>query len=346
MVKRLACIGVCAIGLVAAAAALATAPGENGPITFRRWTNADQDRSALFTMNADGSGVKQIRAPLPGGHDDQADWSPDGKRLVFSRFPDRGPASVFVMAADGSGARQLSPRCTRPPAPHRVPRGCEDAANASFTPDGEHVLYTRATGRVRDFPKLETDQIEHSAIAIIKTDGTNEHELLRLRPFRGDTEFPQMSPDGRLILFERGNGPLTRPRFGRAVFVMRADGSHVRRVTPWRLHAGDNPDWAPDSSRIVFRSNDGVFNDERSQLFTVRPDGTGLTQVTHFPVGHRRLFSASFSPDGQQIVFARAPSAKPRGDIWAMNADGSNQHPLFTGPTADSAPDWGVAATP
>ncbi|MCW3015521.1 MAG: hypothetical protein JWO02_2613, partial [Solirubrobacterales bacterium] len=153
----------------------------------------------------------------------------------------------------------------------------------------------------------------------------------------------QVSPDGRLIMFEQANSPLGRPRLGRALFVMNADGSGVHRVTPWKLSAGDNADWAPDSSRILFHSNEGG-DVERAQFYTVRPDGTGLTQLTHFPFEHRRSFSASFSPDGRQIVFARAADRTGTGDVWIMNADGSGQRPLLQAPQWDSAPDWGTRA--
>ena len=149
-----------------------------------------------------------------------------------------------------------------------------------------------------------------------------------------------MSPDGRFIAFERLTSALAKPRLGRAVFVMNADGSNVHRVTPWRLHAGDGPDWAPDSSRILFRSKVEV-NDERSQFFTVRPDGTQLTRITRFPSTGRRLFSASFSPDGAQIAFGRA-DARGRGDIWLMNADGGDPRPVLRARRWDSAADWGA----
>jgi len=127
---------------------------------------------------------------------------------------------------------------------------------------------------------------------------------------------------------------------GQAIFVMNADGTNVHRVTPWKLRGGDNPDWAPDSSRILFRSLEEA-DAERAQFYTVRPDGTGLTRLTNFPKGHRRVFSASFSPDGTQIVYARANDRREHGDIWLMNADGTNQRPLYAVPAADSAPDWG-----
>ncbi len=57
------------------------------------------------------------------------------------------------------------------------------------------------------------------------------------------------------------------------------------------------------------------------------------------------MFSAAFSPDGTQILYARANDNRERGDLWLMNADGSNQHQLYAVPAADSAPDWGGTAS-
>jgi Tol biopolymer transport system component len=331
-------LGALAASATATAAALATSPGPNGQIAFRRWLNDQHTRSAIYVINPDGTNVRRIVAPFRGGFDDQPDWSPDGSRLAFTRCPGDTPCRLMIVNADGSGLRAVSPRCRRRATGPRLP--CADEANVSFTPDGRHLLYTRATGRVRQFPRFDTDQIEHSAVTMVGADGRGRRVLLRLPPYKGDANFPQMSPDGRLIMFERANGPLGRPRFGQAIFVMNADGTRVHRVTPWKLRGGDNPDWAPDSSRILFHSEEDA-DVERAQFYTVRPDGTGLTKLTDFPFEHRRVFSATFSPDGTQILYARAPDQRERGDLWLMNADGTDQRPLYTVPAADSAPDWG-----
>jgi Tol biopolymer transport system component len=338
---RIAIVGAVAVLVSVPAVAAATTPGTNGQITFRRYFNQDQTKSAVFTMAADGTNVRQITHPPKGTNDDQADWAPDGRSLVFTRNPADGPLWLEVVGADGTATRRVTPVCAKKPAPHRVPAGCEDASEPSFAPDGEHVTYARATGRIRTFKKFEWDQIEHAAVAVIGVDGTGEREILRLPRYSGDVHYPQLSPDGCLIVFERVNSPLRKPKLGHALFVMRADGTGLHRITPWSLSAGDNPDWAPDGSRILFRSKVEV-DDERSQYFTVRPDGTGLTQVTHFPFTKRRLFSASFSPDGEQIVFGKADS-KGRGDVWAMNSDGSDPHPVLTARPWDSGADWGSA---
>ena len=71
----------------------------NGQIVFRRYFNADQTKGALFTMNPDGSHIRQITHPrknLP--QDDYAEWSPDGKRITFQREPiDFSTSQVMVV---------------------------------------------------------------------------------------------------------------------------------------------------------------------------------------------------------------------------------------------------------
>jgi TolB protein len=120
--------------------------------------------------------------------------------------------------------------------------------------------------------------------------------------------------------------------------VANADGSKVHRVTPWRLNAGDNSDWVPNGSRILVRSH--VDDGEQSQYYTVRPDGSDIRQLTHFPTG-TPVLSGSYSPDGRQIAFARG-DAQGRADIWLMNADGTQAKPVLQQPPWDSAPDWGT----
>jgi Tol biopolymer transport system component len=65
---------------------------------------------------------------------------------------------------------------------------------------------------------------------------------------------PQRSPDGRRIVFVRMNGT-ARPRHGQAIFVVNADGSGLRRVAPWTLRAGDEPDWSRDGKEILVRAS-------------------------------------------------------------------------------------------
>src|SRR5213592_3064252 len=82
----------------------------------------------------------------------------------------------------------------------------------------------------------------------------------------------------------------------------------------------------PDG-RIAFashRSGPGTQN-----LYSIRPDGTGLTQLTFLTADQGGASEPSWSPDGKSIVFTVGSADFSTWRIWIMNADGSNPHPLF-----------------
>ena len=110
---------------------------------------------------------------------------------------------------------------------------------------------------------------------------------------------PQWSPDGRRIVFVRDN-LAAKPANGKAIFIVSADGSRLRRLTPWKLRAGDGPNWSPDGKRILFRSNESEYF--TTPTFHGRRRRNRLEQVTHVEPT-TRLYSSGFSPDGRSITF-------------------------------------------
>jgi Tol biopolymer transport system component len=64
---------------------------------------------------------------------------------------------------------------------------------------------------------------------------------------------------------------------------------------------------------------------EKEQLFTVRPDGTGRRQLTHGPT---HSLNAAWSADGKTIVFEHIAADDSRAAVATMNADGSNLRDL------------------
>ena len=85
--------------------------------------------------------------------------------------------------------------------------------------------------------------------------------------------------------------------------------------------------------RIVFSSDRGGDLD----LYAVNPDGSALQQLTTAKGADR---FASFSPDGDRIVFAseRGDSPDRSSDIWVMNLDGSGQTKLTSAAADESHP--------
>jgi TolB protein len=185
--------------------------------------------------------------------------------------------------------------------------------------------------------------IENYGIYLMNADGSHVRQLTqRKRPSGAEDTDPQWSPDGRKIVFQRWNVRDTVPIDGIAIWTIDLATKHERRLTPWELRAGDTPDWSPDGRRILFHSNVAGPPDVSGNLYTVRPDGTGLRQLTFAAGGTVQYLGASFSPDGRMIAVGRRPeTGGTNADVMIMRADGTRIRHLTRTVLYDSYPDWG-----
>lgn len=282
-----------------AAPALAAHPGGNGRISF---SSNQTGSSQIYTMNADGSDVRQLTAST--GNSVISDWSPDGERIAFDS--DRtGSVEVFTMRADGSEVQQIT---------HLG----GFSGDPSWSPNGSQLVFEHAS-----FGCFCTN------IWRINADGGGLHELTAFSMGTFAAE-PEYSPDGRWIAFQQF---LIGARLS-AIFVMRADGTDMRQLTPISMDAA-HPEWSPDGSRIIFNND---FTQNVGDIFTIRPDGTGVEQLTHVtPLGEAD-FRPDYSPNGKKIVFDQFIPGQPL-QVLVMNANGSRAHVINN--SNAFAPDWG-----
>jgi Tol biopolymer transport system component len=95
---------------------------------------------------------------------------------------------------------------------------------------------------------------------------------------------------------------------------------------------------------IVFESyTDGAPQGVSTNVFTVHPDGTGLTQVSHFAGGALNATNPAWSPDGTRIVFVEVPGSGHFGfaDVFTMRSDGTDLRQVTNSVFWDFRPDWG-----
>ena len=93
----------------------------------------DTGRVALFTVRVDGGGLKQL-TPWGNGAGD-ADWSPNGTKIVFEAYPDLGSrGEVFMIDADGQQLTNLTDN-------YRSGGGSSDPV---WSPDATKILFMSA----------------------------------------------------------------------------------------------------------------------------------------------------------------------------------------------------------
>jgi Tol biopolymer transport system component len=313
-----------AVATASAAAQRAGIPA--GRIAFRRYLDEAQTQSALFTIGTDGSHEQQLTHPPAGTTDDQPDWSPDGKLIAFEGCSDAAGCQAYTVAAAGGPLHRVHVRCWAGDA-------CDVSAPA-WTSDGRLVVVL-AQGRERT--NGGERQIQQSSLELLDLARGTQRTILQRTHWAGDFVAPAISADGRTVLYTHLNSWLTNPADAASLYTVGIDGSANRRITPWKLGGGDHPTFARDGT-ILFRSYEDQEN-KQSQFMTVKPDGTGLRQLTHFPDG-TPILSASYSADGRWIVYARG-GASGNADLYVMRADGTRSRPLMRTSAWDSAPDWG-----
>ena len=180
----------------------------------------------------------------------------------------------------------------------------------SFTRSGRRILFTRFVSAGSDEKSFD---VEH--IFSIRRDGGG---LRRLTSGRFSDRNPVMSPNGRIIAFERAGRVGVEPH----VYTMRSNGSRVVDATPGLAGWTSQPDFSPSGTRIVFvRGYPGAPN---ADLFTMRPNGRGLRRLTgrpHRPVGY--FSNPRFSPNGRLVVAARMPASRSFLDAPGDPGEGS-----------------------
>ena len=168
--------------------------------------------------------------------------------------------------------------------------------------------------------------------------------------FGGENAESYWSADGKWITFQSS-------REGRTCdeqFVMRADGSDVKRVSDgrgkttcgWFLPGGDRLFFSSTSAHQEAcpakpdPSHGYVWPLDPYDLYTSNRDGSDLKRLTNYDV---YTAEAILSPDGKTIVFTSLKDGDL--DIYTMNVDGSNVRQLTTTPGYDGGPWWSPDGT-
>ena len=311
------------LGVTGAFAALATPP-----VAVATGLSPDPRERHLGTL----------RQLTSGGQNAEAYFDQTGTRLIFqSTRPPFGCDQIFTMKDDGSEMRLVS-------------TGKGRTTCGFFFPNGKRIIYasTHFGGEACPPPPERTGGYVwpiYPSYDIVAADADGGN-VRRLTDQDGYDAEGAVSPDGRHIVF-------TSLRQGDLdLYVMDADGKNVRRLTDRPGYDG-GPFFSWDGRFIVFRAGRpdtaealdeyrgllrrGLVRPGALEIYLMRADGTGLTQVT-------RKGAASFAPflhpNNQQIIFSsniHDPSGRSFA-LYLVNVDGSGLERVTYGESFASFP--------
>ena len=211
------------------------------------------------------------------------------------------------------------------------------ATEPAFSPDANAVAFSR-----------QTDKAGESGIFVVSVGGD---QALQLTSHNGDGS-PVWSPDGRSIAFSRfeenaftihvvaADGGAEQKHLSEkalnptsAAFTLPAERTlesqlDTNGVVPQRGEL----DWSPDGKSIAFAGPNGIY------LLAV--GRSSVHRVTQ-PPPLAQDWGATFSPDGEKILFVRNHQVGSPDEIWAASTNGADAKRVLSEPgRIVSSPQW------
>ncbi len=319
-----------------AQAALSSELREVGPgvIVFQRSSGGE-----IMVINTDGTGLRLLT------HGIDPVLSPDGQTVAFTRWQqgEAGLGSLWTISLDGSNERQVLGFIDKQPkGPAWSPDGSRIVINYQH---GGRLEEKRQCGDVSNDPAVPGNATDVEAGIDVKGPGDVDIDLCWTIPpdphwglrvvTVADGNFEDV--DGGTYAFRPAWSPTQPWRIisdgGRG--LVDVDLNQDRRVNLTENLQDGSPVFSPDSRFIALTVKQHNGGKQGHDLYRLNSDGSGRTRLTQTPFWQTAQpdgrawnhVAPAWSPDGYHLAYLTDRSG--RWEIWVMNADGSNQRPLF-----------------
>jgi hypothetical protein len=310
-----------------------------------------QSGGGIYIINADGTGLKYITS----GIDPQL--SPDGTKIAFTRWEPE--YTLFTINVDGTGEQSLT-------------KGWRQMKSPTWSADGSKIIFSWQNGGQLN----EQNQSVNLADAARDEDGVHvpsnardveiEDGILKYRiPADALWSLKEINlASGELTDLSTDQysyGPTGHPTSANLLVYKGRAGIalHDLEANKDQSVTQDFRDHTPVVSAVGGRVAVSYWQDGHWEIHTMNLDGSDRRRLTDTPLtviaektqlnsqvvdGKERLVPSEnpywnnaapvWSPDGSQLAFVTDRSGK--WEIWLMNADGSNQRPMFANGALDN----------
>lgn len=174
----------------------------------------------IYTIRPDSTHLRRVTTLPEGANVDTAPrFSPNGKRLVFTRYANEGDAergALFTVRLDGTRERRITPEKV-------------SAGDADWSPNGRWLVF-----------EADTERSTRGGVFKIRPNGNRLRNLTdNDGRFAGSSD-PVWSPNGKKILFLSGKRATEENNFRFGLTTMRPDGSHRHFIS---RQEQEQPDW-------------------------------------------------------------------------------------------------------
>lgn len=246
----------------------------------------------LYSVDVNGANLTLIdRANRYCG---SADWSPDDKKIVYSKNRNESTDDMDLFLYDVSSTTK------------QTITSVGSNSLGKFSLDYQIAYCHHSDDRTFD-------------IYMVNMDGSNNRKIIT------NATSPVWSPDGTRIAYQ---SPIENG--SSQIFVANNDGINQKQLTStfssrlwpgWPPDGNYDPQWTPDSKRIVYVS----WEDENPEIYRMNSDGSNKVRLTNTD---QRDENPKVTSDGKNILFTSKRNMEMEADIFIMDMEGRNQRSL------------------
>lgn len=257
-------------------------------------------------------------------------FSADGKKMIFQseRYPGNPFYQIYLKDLESGKTNLLS-------------TGKAKTTCGWIHPNMKKVLFS-STHLDPEWKKKQDEEIEtrkkpvkgryswsfDDQYEIFSSDLNGKH-LQRLTRSKGYDAEGSYSPDGKWIVFASNRAGYTEklspedqklfaqdPSYMMDIYLMKADGTQVRRLTTAKGYDG-GPFFSADGRKITWRRFSP--NGASAEIYTMNVDGSEQKQVTHL---NAMSWAPFYHPSGDYIVFASSVLGYTNFELFIVDSEG------------------------
>ena len=226
---------------------------DDSRMAFEGWDDGNPALNGLYTADAIDGGNRRRLTTI---HDIPISYSPDGSKILFFRSQANSDyGELLLVGVDGGQATQVSPA-------GMTVRFGGHGGIGGWSPNGTQISFAAFSPSASDPGR--------SALFVAGGDGINPRQISEWGSY---TTGARWSPTGDWIVFDRVNAAAGAHTF----YLVHPDGSGIKSIPS--LAEVCCALWSPDGDRLLFPRGP----DRETDLWTVKTDGSQLTQLTHAP---------------------------------------------------------------